>query len=188
MATSSQSSNIFIRFKSTYAPLYRTLLILSSIAALLSLADVGSIRVALDRLHMDLFSAVSGIITVCIVTPLLIASIILLWYKHPAGIRLRLAAYAASIVAVSFGFFTSRDTINETIQHSIEQAKASGSSMPSETVARITETSFYGALIVSIIISIGFAILWWIAWKRQISYDKSQHSPKKHRLFTAPKR
>lgn len=188
MPVSSETPSILTRFKETYAPRYRILLILSSIAAVLSLTSVGSIRTALEHLHADFFYALGGIITVGVVTPLLIASIILLWYKHPVGIRLRLAAYAASMVAVSSCFFTSRATIDETIHHAIEQAKASGSSMPPETVARITEISFYGALVTSIMLNIVFAILWWTAWKRQRAFDKKQHSPKKHRLFTAPKR
>lgn len=186
MPTSSQNPSIFTRFKQTYAPLYRILLVLSSLAALASLTDVRSIRVALTHLHTDPFYALSGIITVGIVTPLLIASIILLWCKHVAGIRLRLSAYAASLIAVSFGFFTSRATITEIIRQAVEQAKASGSPLSPETVARITEISFYSALTLSIILSVVFAILWWKAWKRQLVFDKKQHTPKK-RLFTAPK-
>ena len=69
MPASSQPSTIFTRFKETYAPLYRVLLILSSIAALMSLTEVGSIRVALDHLYTDPFYAISGIITVAAVTP-----------------------------------------------------------------------------------------------------------------------
>lgn len=158
----------YTRFKRTYTPLYRTLLILGILAALLSLTNFGNVRSLLESFDTDVMYAVSGCITTLVLPALMIASLILLWHKHPTGIRLRLAGYATSVVASTLGLFTKPETLSTLTQSVIEASQRAGNTVISdELAASMTHTTFYGALYVSIGASLLFAFLWWKAWKHQ---------------------
>lgn len=162
----------FERFKQTYTPLYRTLLVLGSIAVLISLTGLTNLRTTLGFFESDPIYATSGLISALIVPAFMIASLILLWHKHPAGIRLRLAGYAVSITASVVGLFTTAATLERITRETLEATiRNGGSGMSQELTASITESAFYGSLYLSIAINILFAWLWWKAWKKQLSVD-----------------
>lgn len=161
-------------FKERYQPAYRVLLILSSLAALLSLTGVATIRTAIDQLPKDIFYGISGLASTLIVLPLMIASLILLWNKHPFGIKLRLIAYGATILANICSFFTSPETMRTATQEAVESAIKGNSAMNADTAFQIAQTSFYGAIWLSIAGSILFAWLWWSAWRRQVKHDNKK--------------
>ncbi|GEM_PF-4217108 len=167
-----QPETPFTYFKKKYSPLYRTLLILGFLAALISLANLSNIRTTFNSFSTDIFYGISSVITTLIVPAFMISSLILLWHKHPTGIRLRLAGYGASIIASVIGFFTSHTTLERITQDVLEQSRQSDAAAISlETAATLTEATFYGALYLSIGASLLFAWLWWKAWKRQIKID-----------------
>lgn len=161
----------FMRFKSSYTPLYRALLVLSSLAVLISLAGLTNIRTALGYLQSDTLYALSGLITILIVPIFMISSLILLWHKHPFGIRLRLIGYLVSTIATIFGFFTSQETLNSIVQQALEASKQTQGSLTPEMAASIGEASFFGALYIALAANLLFALLWWKAWKKQVRVD-----------------
>ena len=170
-------------FSRRFTPLYRTLFILSTFAIVLSLFNVGSIRTSISHLGSDPVYAWAGIASTLIVLPLSLAALILLWHKHPLGIRLKLLSYLAAILVTIAGFFTSRVTLQTAIDTSIEQVKRSGASgLDEASVIRIAEFSFYGSLWLAIAASVVFALLWLRAWRRQQRHDKkrSDHKEKNH--------
>ena len=160
------------RFKATYTPLYRILLILGGIAVLMSLASLTNLRAIFDYFSLDLMYALSGLISALIVPAFMISSLILLWYKHPVGIRLRLAGYGVSIVASITGLFTSPATLERLTKEVVEAAIRDGNgAITPQLAANITEASYYGALYISIGASLVFAWLWWKAWTKQVKVD-----------------
>jgi hypothetical protein len=104
----------------------------------------------------------------------MISSLILLWHKHPFGIRLRLIGYLISTIATVLGFFTSKETLHTVIQRTIETSKQTQGNLSPEVAANIGETSFYGALYIALATNVIFALLWWRAWKRQVRADKKK--------------
>lgn len=165
----------FEQFKRTYTPLYRVLLVLGLFSVLFSLASIPSVRTLIEYLSQDIYYALHGLISLLIVLPLMIASLILLWHKHPVGIRLRLAGYGVSIVASIVGLFTSQETI-AALAATVQQANPqSTAGLSPEAAASITEASFYTTLYLSMFISLLFAHLWWKAWKKQLKKDKKLH-------------
>ncbi len=162
----------FTRFAARYTPLYRTLLILGIISIALSLPGIANIRLLFSTFPTDPFYAISGMVSTFIVLPLMISSLILLWNKHPMGIRIRLGGYAGSIAAATLALFTSESTLKSITDQAIEDAKRSGGTTLDPVITtQIAQASFYGALYISMLISILFAWLWWKAWKKQAKTD-----------------
>ena len=172
MTQQSSSDTPLARFKATYTPLYRVLLVLGSIAALMSLAGISNLQTIIGYFSSDVFYATSGIITAIIVPLFMISSLILLWNKHPTGIKLRLTGYALSVVATIIGLFTSQRTLTDITKNVLESAESATHVIGPEFATDITEVSFYGSLYVSIGASLLFAWLWWKAWKKQSYRDK----------------
>lgn len=183
MTTRQSSDTAWRRFSKRYIPLYRTLLILSSLAMVLSLFNVGSIRTSISHLGSDPIYAWAGIASTLIVLPLSLAALILLWHKHPLGIRLKLLSYLVAILVTIAGFFTSGVTLQAAINTSTDQVKRSGASgLDEASITRIAEFSFYGSLWLAIAASVVFALLWWRAWRRQQRHDTkhNEHKEKNH--------
>lgn len=170
-SSSPDSDNLLSQFKATYTPLYRVLLILGTLSVITSIPSVLNIRNVLGSLQSDPIYVISGLISTLIALPLMISSIILLWHKHPMGIRIRLAGYAVSVVAALLAFFTSEETLHKIVQQALEGAQKSGSAISPALAQQVTEASFFGALYLSIFISGLFAWLWLKAWKKQVKAD-----------------
>lgn len=164
-------------FKQRYAPLYRVLLVLGVIAAFLSLASLTNVRTIFGYFQSDPIYATSSLMTALIVPALMISSLILLWHKHPTGIRIRLIGYGVSIAASAIGLFTSPTTLERIAKEVTDAAiRNSNGVMTENLAASITQTSFYGALYISIGVSLLFAWLWLKAWKRQMKVDTKKQS------------
>lgn len=162
----------FEHFKKTFIPPYRVLLALGLFSILFSLTSISGVATLLDYLSTDIFYALYGLTSLFIVLPLMIASLILLWHKHPTGIRLRLAGYGASLISAVLGLFTASSTI-ETLTESVREAtlQTSSGAISSELAASLTETSFSATIYLSMLASLLFAYLWWRTWKRQVRID-----------------
>lgn len=162
----------FEQFKKRFVPLYRVLLILGVLAILMSLTALSSLRSVFGHFSTDPAYATSSLISALAVPALMISSLILLWHKHPVGIRLRLVGYGVSIGASIIGLFTSSATIERITKEVIDAAIRDGNgAITREFASSVTEMSFYGTLYVSIGASLLFAWLWWKAWKKQIKTD-----------------
>lgn len=162
----------FERFKKTYTPLYRTLLILSGIAALMSLSALTNLRTTIGHFADDPMYATSAIISTLVVPAFMISSLILLWHKHPTGIRLRISGYGVSIIASVIGLSTSPETLARVTKDIIDATVRDGNgAITHEFAANITEVSFYGSLYIAIGASLLFAWLWWKAWDTQMKVD-----------------
>ena len=170
--TPSKPLTPFNRFKATYTPLYRVLLILGALAILISLGGIMNIRNLFDTFGADPFFSLSGLISTLIALPLMIASLILLAHKHPMGIRLRLSGYAVAIAGAVVGLFSSESTIARIAQEAFDGAKQqSTTEITLDMVTHATEFTLYATFYLSIGASLLFAQLWWKAWKRQCKVD-----------------
>ena len=160
------------KFNDKYVPLYRALLVLGLLSALLSLNSIPSIQNYISHINTDIFYALGGLISILVVSPVMIASLILLYKVHPAGMRLRFAGYGLSIISASLGFFASKETLNAIVDRAVEAAEdASGGALAADAAHTVAETSYYVGIALTILISITFAALWAIAWKKQIAKD-----------------
>lgn len=169
----------FEQFKKKFVLLYRVLLVLGILAVLASLTSLTNLRSIFGHFSTDAMYATSSLIAALVVPALMISSLILLWHKHPVGIRLRLAGYGVSIASSIIGLFTSSATLERITKEVIDAAVRDGNgAITSEFAASITEASFYGTLYVSIGISLLFAWLWWKAWKKQIKADTKKNAAK----------
>ena len=159
-------------FKQRYTPLYRVLLILGILAALLSLASLTNLRTIFGYFQTDPAYAISSLISALVVPALMISSLILLWHKHPTGIRLRLVGYSISILASIIGLFTSSATLERITKEVTDAAIRDGNGIITEDIAAsITQASFYGTLYIGIGVSLLLSWLWVKAWKRQMKVD-----------------
>lgn len=161
----------FEMFKQRFTLLYRILLLLGIFSAILSLTSITTITKSIGYLASDISYAISGILAVLVVLPLMIASLILLWNKHPAGIRLRLLAYGLSALCTGLMLLAAPETIAPFIDSAVEAAQKSGAGIDDKSARMIAETSYYGTLYATIATSGLFAWLWSVAWKKQKKHD-----------------
>lgn len=168
-----QSKTPLDNFKHNFRPLYRGLLILGLLSILFSLASISNISTLFSYLSSDIFYALSGLISLLVVLPLMISSLILLWHKHPTGIILRLSGYAVSIAAAVLGLFSAPNTIKDVVD-SVYQANPQVAELSTDLAASIAESSFYGAFYLSIVISLLLSHLWWRAWTKQLKSDNKK--------------
>lgn len=157
------------RFKANYKPLYRFLLILSTLSTLFSLANISKIGTVLPMFETDPVYALGVMLAATIVPVAMLASLFLLAKKHPAGIKICLAGYGLAIISNILAMFISHETIESIAKTALEQLAGSGQSIPYETALGITQMSFSGALYISIFINILLAGLWVKAWRQQMS-------------------
>lgn len=167
-------------YKRPYVRLYYVLLVLSTIGTFMSLTGVSSLPRVIEQFSEHPLYASIGLINLLVVLPVSIAALILLWRKHPDGIKLKLAAYAAAILLTFTGtFVTPQSSFEEATQATIENFERQGQSIDPEFARSLAETSFYGASWMLILSNIVFAHLWLKAWKQQIRADR-KHEHKNH--------
>ena len=170
-----QQPSSWQRFKATYTPLYRVLLILSSLAAIYGLVSLpAGIGPAFEALASDTIRGIGLLVNLFVVLPLSLAALFLLWNKHPVGITLKLASYGLAIIATSLSFFASSATLQTIIDASAASLKdnpQTATVLGPDAVASIATTSFYTSIVIVIIGNLIFAWLWWRAVRRQTRAD-----------------
>lgn len=183
MTKSPQTTSTFMRFKQTYAPLYRTLLVLSSLAALASLYNFTALPWALAQLGTESLSASISIIQLLVVTPIMIVSILLLWNRDRTGLTLRIGGYLGSIIlallSIAFPAPIPEAAITEIQSVYATQLQTTISSEDAET---LLSTSAQLGLWLTVLFSGLFLWLWYTAWKKQRIYEERhavKHASKK---------
>lgn len=164
-----------------YINFYKVMLILSTIGTSIALIAILNLRTAFDAVSIDPVYGIASIAGTLIGGTLSISALILLWQKHPTGIWLKLSAYAVSIatsiVALSASSAILVLATKETITELRNDATEYGFS--DATIESIVHTTYYTAMILAIVASVVFALLWWRAWKRQVAHDLKRTHKKK---------
>lgn len=175
MATSTDPTTPLERFKTTYILRYRILLILSTLGTAVSLAGIQSLPSSIGQLSNYPVYSLASMLSLIVVLPLAIAALVLLWHKHPTGIRLKLLSYAIGAGLVIISLFTIPPTlIADTATRLAEQMSGQGYILTVQSAEALTELSVYSAFIFTLISYGIFARLWWTAWKKQCKADSKQ--------------
>lgn len=157
--------------RTNYTPFYLTMLILSTIGTLVGLYGLTSVPGYIENFSNAQIYSLANIFMALIVTPVSAIALVLLWRKHSLGIWLKLNTYGASIVSyLVLMLFTEESVIQKIAkQTSAELADTPGISQ--QFIDQAAQATYYTAIVISIIASVAFAILWWTAWKRQAMKD-----------------
>lgn len=164
------------QFKQTYTPLYRTLLVLSTIGTMLALQGLSGLPLALAGLTDQPIASAIRLVNLLIGLPLAIAGLILLWRRHQVGLWFKLASYGVSVITAIVGFFAFHEVAQQSTDMVIESFKQSNVTTTTEQAAQLAEFSYFFALALSIGISLIFAWLWWMAWNKQAKHDHKKRT------------
>lgn len=159
--------------ESKYAPMYKVMLILSTIGTafgVIGLFSLPELLAALDQSRLYVTCAV----LLCANTLVSIAALVLLWQKNHTGYLLKLSTYLVVIVACAVSLFGVDSYSEYSVNKSLEQLTSEGVNSPEiERMTRVVIPAATKASIVIGIVQAGvFALLWRTAWKKQVLYDK----------------
>lgn len=147
------------------------MLVLSTVGTLVSLYGLLSLPLYVARIGNEPVFSITNLVTAALVTPAAVLALVLLWRKHPLGIWLKLNTYGASVVAfLVLLLFTERSAITKLVEQSQADLASTGG-LSEAAIEQIVNVTYYGTLVISIVASIVFALLWWSAWKRQLQAD-----------------
>ena len=156
---------------SRYTGFYLTMLILSTIGTFLGLFGLIGIPETIRQFSLSPVYASISLFNVLIVLPVSMCALILLWFKRPLGIWLKLSAYAASIVS-AIGMLLSADAvIKDAAKQALAEVAQSDQASSTSLIEGITTFAIYAGLSFAILVSIIFGLLWWFAWKNQSEAD-----------------
>jgi hypothetical protein len=157
-----------------YTPFYLTLLILSTIGTVLSLPELWAVRESISQLTANPINAIANLASALVILPIAVVALILLWRKDSFGIWLKLSTYAATIVVTVANLLVAEQTLKSVLAQAItDDAKQGTSALGSHLITTIITSTYYTGLIVAIVASVVFGILWWLAWKKQITADNN---------------
>jgi len=155
-----------------YHGFYLTMLILSTIGTTLGVIGLWGIIDTIEMFDRSPVYAVFSLINVLVVLPIAIWALILLWFKHPLGIWLKLSTYGASIICAIGLLLSASPIITFLSSEAITQVRTSSDQALSNSfIESITTIALYGGLVLSIVVSIVFGLLWYFAWKKQSKAD-----------------
>lgn len=155
-----------------YTPFYLTLLILSTIGTALSLPELWIVQQSISELATNPINAVANLASALVILPIAVIALVLLWRKDSFGIWLKLSTYLATIVITLANLFATEQTLKSAIAQAItDDAKQGTSALGSHLITTLVTTTYYAGLIVTIVASIVFGLLWWFAWKKQVAAD-----------------
>lgn len=156
-----------------YINFYKVMLILSTIGTSIALIAILNLRTAFDAVSIDPVYGIASIAGTLIGGTLSISALILLWQKHPMGIWLKLSSYAVSIVTSIVALFASSAILALTTKETIVELRndAAEYGFNDAIIESIVHSTYYTAMILAIVASVVFAILWWRAWKKQVVHD-----------------
>lgn len=160
---------------SRYTKFYKTMLILSTIGTSFSLYSLLRQSVSLQN-SFDL-SIINGVLVIAnyAIVAVSVAALILLWHKEVLGIKLKLSAYAATIVSSIVMLFIAGPTIDKATSDLREQLEGQEGVTQDmiDIGVSLVEPMYFIGLSGTIAISLLFAHLWWRAWKHQLEHDKN---------------
>lgn len=156
---------------SRYIGAYLALLILSTLGTAFGLLGFINIPETMRQFEFAPAYAILTLFSIFIIQPTAVIALVFLWLKRPIGIWLKLATYAASIMTAIVVVFTAQPVIKDLVDQAIVEVKKSNSTLDTSFIESITSFTFYAGLIISIVISIIFGLLWWFVWKKQVEAD-----------------
>lgn len=171
--TPSHEEPLLDTFSRRYRPLYRSLLILSSIGALASIVNLLSLPTIFASYQDQPLYASLGIVNTLVIIPISLIAITLLWKKNPEGLRLKLIAYAMTIALNISLMFTVVPVQEPVVNQLVATYKQQGLEISKDDATKLIHTSARISFGFSIFISLIMAWLWLRAWKAQMSQDQT---------------
>lgn len=154
-----------------YITFYKVLLVLSTLGTLVSLTGISGLRGILEIAETEPAYAWISIAGLLVSLPLALAALLLLFHKHPAGIKIKLASYAVIIVTTLLSVPFAGGALERAEEETLRQLEEQNLPLDPELISLTTTVVFYGAVAGTVIFSVLFATLWWNAWKKQVAYD-----------------
>lgn len=155
-----------------YTKFYLTMLILSTIGTSFSLLSLFAIPQALNELRTNPTVSIVSLIDTLIVLPAAIVALVLLWQKKLLGLWIKLGTYAASILSVAVSFLFVNETIKQAVDIAVKDMPANDNSR--DFITSFTTVALYGSMVLTVVVSITFGLLWWFAWKNQAAADANK--------------
>ena len=152
-----------------YTKFYLTMLILSTIGTALGLFGLFTVPQSLNELNTNPALSIVSLFESLVILPVAIVALVLLWKKKLLGLWLKLGTYAASLLSVAVSLFFINDILKQSIDIAVKDIPANDTSR--EFITSFTTTALYGSLILTVVISLTFSLLWWFAWKNQVAAD-----------------
>ena len=157
------------RPRKKYTTFYLTLLILSTAGTTLALLGLLELPKTIGYLSTDTAYAIASLVSMCIVWPISVVALVLLWLKHPVGIWLKLGSYGVSLIATLVAVFTASGVLQKELASQLSDQATAG--LSESTLMAVTNAAFYIAIVFSVIVSIAFALMWWFAYRGQARED-----------------
>lgn len=155
-----------------YTKFYLTMLILSTIGTSFGLLGLIAIPDILKELQTNPVNSVASLVDALLILPAAIVALVLLWRKQIFGLWLKLGTYAASVLTVIASFLVIDQTIKQATDIALKDIAQNEGGR--EFVVAFTSGAFYAGMILTIIVSVAFGILWWFAWKSQAAADANK--------------
>ncbi|MNH27912.1 hypothetical protein D3C73_103610 [compost metagenome] len=152
-----------------YTKFYLTMLILSTIGTTLGLLGLIAIPETLNELQTNPINSITSLVQIFLILPASILALVLLWRKQILGLWIKLGTYAATILTIAVSLLAINQTIKQAVDIALKDIAADDGSRG--FVVSFTTGAFYAGIIMSVVVSITFAILWWFAWKNQAAAD-----------------
>lgn len=161
-----------LSLESRYTKFYLTMLILSTIGTLSGVLNIVTLPQVLDQLQSNQFSSVLSLINILVVFPASVIALVLLWQKRIFGLWIKLSAYAISLIIIGLGFITIDETISKAVK--LATKDLAGDNATQQFATTFTSATIYISIVLAVVTSITFGILWWFAWKNQAAADADQ--------------
>ena len=148
---------------SRYIGFYLTMLILSTVGTSFSLFNLIGIADTLQLFDKSPLFVIFDLVTVLVVLPVSIWALVLLWLKRPLGIWLKLSTYAVSVISYIVLLVTASPLIRYYTDQVLAEMAKSDQTISTSFIEGFTAAMIYGGLVLSIIVSIVFGLLWYFA-------------------------
>lgn len=153
-----------------YETFYLVLLILSSISTTIGIASLLGV-VELPKYFTESPVYAFGWIGSVLAWLVSVVALVLLWMKHPLGIWVKQASYGLSILGSILAVIGATPIIKEASDQAVAESNTSGGEIDPAMVETFVAAGIYIAIGLTIVFNIIFAVLWYIAWKKQRAAD-----------------
>lgn len=153
-----------------YTKFYLTMLILSTVGTGLGLLGLFGLPQALSEFSLSPGYAIVSLISYLNLAAAIVA-LVLLWQQKVAGIWIKLSTYVASILLTIPFYITSGPVLQVAIDEAKQEMAKSSAKLTGNFIEVIVTASFTAALVVTVLTSIAFGLLWFFAWRHQSKSD-----------------
>ena len=153
-----------------YTNFYLTMLILSTVGTTLAITSIVNIPTTIKLYESAPAYAILGLAGY-VVTLVAFVALVLLWRKDINGLYLKIGTYATTVLLTIGLMLTGDAALKDIINKVMKEIASQGQTIDGSIITTLATAGFYASLVLGIIISITFGLLWWFAWKNQAKAD-----------------